>query len=363
MPSNKIVISVPSLAGGGAERVACIWANLLCRNNFDVTLLIFNRSESEYPICDKIKILSLADNISEYKKMNVFSKYLIIKKAINEIKPNYIISFLHASQVWMMLCTLGSSCKRVDTVRINPWKMEFKYFFQKFLWLLSYRLSYKIIIQSKDQISFFSKINQRKCIVIPNPIESERILTSITKFDRVSNFIAVGRIDPQKNYPMMIKAFSIICKKYHYFKLKIFGSGESNYVNYIQKLIVDLGMKDNIFLMGRTREIDKQYRKSHVFLLTSDYEGMPNALIEAMSNGLICISTKCLTGPSDLITDGVNGFLVNTNDIDMLVRKIYKISNLDKTTADNIRSEAVKKIKLYCSIDNNLNKLKEILCN
>ena len=177
----------------------------------------------------------------------------------------------------------------------------------------------------------------------------------------VVNFIAAGRIDSQKNYPMMIDAFSRVVKQYPNVKLRIFGKGSDAYTQSLRDRINALGMQNHIMLMGRSSQMNEEYKKSDVFLMSSDYEGLPNALMEAMASRLICISTDCKTGPRDLIEENVNGYMVPVGDSKALADAIVKVINMPYEERVAMADAARHKIMTYCSEENSLNKLCSIL--
>jgi glycosyltransferase involved in cell wall biosynthesis len=222
---KKILIAVGSLSGGGAERVASVWAGQLAEKGYDVSIFIYSHKEDEYPISPQVKLYSCANTANEYVAKSLFARYKEIRQIIKSIKPDYIIPFLFSIQSWMFITSVGLRIKRVETLRINPWASYanmpiVKRLFQR----VFYNTSYRIILQASDQKPWFSKRNQKKCVLIPNPISDiynnsyrEEISTQAV------NFIAAGRIDPQKNYPMMIDAFAKAVKQYPNIRLQIFG--------------------------------------------------------------------------------------------------------------------------------------------
>jgi glycosyltransferase involved in cell wall biosynthesis len=129
----------------------------------------------------------------------------------------------------------------------------------------------------------------------------------------------------------------------------------------LQNKINSLEMQNNIFLMGRSATIHEEYKKNDVFLMSSDYEGLPNALMEAMASRLICISTDCKTGPRDLINEGVNGYMVPVGDSNALADTIIKVINMSHEERVVMADAARNKIMTYCSEESSLNRLCEIL--
>lgn len=355
---RKVLLAIPQLTGGGAERVVSVWANELAEKGYDVHILVFSPSEDEYYVRPDVKVEYLAPTINEYLSMSYFGRIKSIRKYLKKIKVDYIISFLPAMQVWMMLASRGLRCKRLETIRVNPWRISLTDKLQTFMWKMCYHSCYKIILQASDQKPFFSKHDQKKCVMIPNPI-SEVYVKDYRKDldDDPTTFVAAGRIDPQKNYIMMINAFASVSKNHPDISLRIFGKGDPEYVSSIQRHIDELGMQNNITLMGRSPHMEEEYKKNNIFLMTSDYEGLPNALMEGMASQLICISTDCKTGPKDLIVHGVNGFLVNVGDENSLADTIEKVLNMNPAERTSIAKAARDKVLEHCSKENSINVL------
>ena len=141
---------------------------------------------------------------------------------------------------------------------------------------------------------------------------------------RKKKIVCTARLSPEKNQAFLIKTFALIKDKYPEYKLEIYGEGPCR--NDLQKLIDDLNVNSCVRLMGRKHDIIKYIQDASVFVLPSNSEGMPNALLEAMALGIPCISTDCpIGGPADIIDDGVNGILIPMNDQNALIEAIDKI--------------------------------------
>lgn len=359
---KKVMIAIGKLTGGGAERVATVWANQLNVSGCKVSLLSLFRSDDEYDIGDGIVVYRVADKRNEFSRMSFFDKFKAFRKIIRTEKPEYIISFLPYVQTWVMMTSLGLGVKRIETVRNNLEREFFPNAIQRILWKSCYSTCSGIILQSSEQAPYLTKRQQRKCVVIPNPVDDVYLHScKETLSIQPQSFVAVGRIHEQKNYPMMIKGFASVCSEHPELTLSIYGTGKPEYVEYIQGLIADEGMGDHIFLMGRVNHIEQEYLKHDVFLMTSDYEGMPNALAEAMASKLICISTDCKTGPRDLIDNGVNGFLVPAADEAGLQRAIKHVLSLSSKELEFVASRAREKILTYCSKENSTQQVLDML--
>lgn len=358
---KRILFAVPQLTDGGAERVVSVWANELSAKGYDVSILVASVSNEDYYTNEKVKVIAMAQNLEQYKGMSGGQRYQWLRRFLKEIRPDYIIPFLPAMQVWMMLCSWGLPVRRIETIRVNPWKISVSKGVKKMVWRICFKSCYKIILQASDQAPFFSLREQKKCVLVPNPI-SEIFIDNYKAClsERPTEFIAAGRVAPQKNYAMMIKAFGLVCKKHTDLRLRIFGAGTPEYTARMQRIIDEEGLGDHVFLMGRTKHIEEEYKKSDFYLMTSDFEGLPNALMEAMASRLVCISTDCKTGLRDLIDDGVNGCLVPMGDETALAQRIEDVLAMSAQERERMADAARTKIMTYCSRENSVEKLCEL---
>lgn len=360
--NKKIVLAVLSLSDGGAERVVSVWANELCARDYQVSIVVFKRCPDEYSVHPGVNIEAVARDEQEYLSMSFMQRLKKVRALLRRIRPDCIVSFLYTAQVWMMLGSAGLGIRRIETIRNNPWRMKIKNPLISFLWRQSYRTADGIIVQSRDQIPFFSAAEQKKCSLIANPIS--HLYVENCKADTAETpvrFIAAGRIAPQKNYPMMIRAFAIAAQKHPEICLDIFGAGSEEYTAKIRALIGESGMEGRIRLMGRSSAMETEYKKADVFLMSSDYEGLPNALAEAMASRLICISTDCKTGPADFIDDGKTGFLSPVGDEQAFAERIGQVLSMPQDERCAMADAARAKILNYCSRSNSIDRLCEVL--
>ena len=361
---KKVLFSISTMFGGGAERVVSVWTKELAEKGYDVSLLLYCREKNEYPIHESVKVLTVADNYEDYKSLGYFARLRKMRKIVKKLNPDVIINFLPRIQIWMMMATFGMRVPKVETVRISLKEALEGKRALKFLLDRCYNRSKKIIVQTDEQAEYFKKRNQKKCITIPNPLFGRyKEIYKSEYSEKVTKFIAAGRITEQKNYPLMIEAFSNICKENKDVTLLIYGVGEDYFVTKIQKLIDESGFSDRIKLMGRTNDLISEYIKADAFIMTSDFEGLPNALLEAMATGLVCISTDCRTGPKDLIDNGKNGYLVKVGDCESVASGIRTVINLEKEQVKSLGLTAREKILKMCSEESSLNKLISVIEN
>jgi len=357
---KHIVFAIGSLHGGGAERVVSVWASALAERGYRVSALIYARLENEYPISENVNIYPIAESEKACNDLSMLQRLGRFRKALKELKPDVVISFLPIVQVYVALASIGLRIPRVETIRINPWRtgiLETK--FAK-LWLWCFKTCRALILQSEDQKSFFSEEVQKKSVVIPNPINSLYIKNQKTEYTAYSHkIVAAGRLSEQKNYKMMIDAVKLVSTEYEDVELKIYGTGELE--EKLNAYIKEQGLEGTVRLMGRSNELYNVYKKADVYVMSSDYEGMPNALAEAMAIGLPCISTDCKTGPRDLITDEENGYLVPCDDAEALAMRIKYVFSMSSDEQRAIGEKGRAKIIDFCGEENSLKKLIQLV--
>ena len=353
---KHVAFAIGSLSGGGAERVVSVWASALAEKGYKVSAIVYSRVEDEYDLNKNVNIYPIAQSQQACKNMPMVKRVFRFRKVLKQIKPDIVISFLPVVQVYVRYASIGLKHKRVETIRINPWKTEIsnsKYYKS---WLKCFDKCDHLILQSKDQKPFFSEKVQKKAVTIPNPINALYLENEKKEYDANSHkIVAAGRLTKQKNYKMLIDAIKIVQNDYNDVSLSIYGAGELQ--KELQDYIDDIGISNNVKLMGRSNELHNVYKDFDLYVMSSDYEGLPNALAEAMAIGLPCISTDCQTGPRDLIDDGISGYLTPCGDVKALADKIKETFSLTSDEQRVIGQSAREKIKNFCSEENSLKQL------
>lgn len=312
----KIMFNVSSMGRGGAERVIANLANNLIKGH-EITILANIKENLAYKLDSRIKIIPL-----DKKRRNIFIRTInrTIKtvKIIKKDNPDIIISFLPVPSYRVLL--LKSFFKKPIIVcdRNDP-NQEYASIINKILMKISYPKADGFVFQTKEQKEYFDKKIQDRSVIIHNPIKEEFLQIEERKRENV--IINVGRLVEQKNQRMLIKVFSEIVENHKEYTLKIFGEGPLK--NSLQNQINELNLQDEVKLCGTSNNIKEELEKSQIFVLTSNYEGMPNALIEAMVVGLPCISTNChCGGPKELIENKKNGLLIPVGNEKILKDKL-----------------------------------------
>lgn len=354
--SKRVLLAISSLAGGGAERVVSVWAGELAEKGYEVAIFVLTRREGEYPVSPDVTIYSVGATKEEYLSTSYIGRYRKMRAILRNFAPDVVISFLFNAQLWMMLSSVGMGHKRVDTVRINPWEMEKSFGrVSRALWRLCFTTADGILIQTESQRGWFKGRDGRKCVVVPNPIASAYTqMERVPAAESVVNLVAAGRLCPQKNYEMMIDGFAKAASRHPELRLRIYGDGSQEYADHLAEHIRSHNLASKIQLMGRSSSMSEVYRSADLFLMTSDYEGLPNSLLEAMACGLPSISTDCLTGPADVIESGYNGFLIPVGDSDALAEAVCRVVEMSRAERDEISEAARNRILSHCSEEKSL---------
>jgi len=335
----NLMFCIGGLSKGGAERVVCNLSNHLINDN-DVSIVTTTVCKSEYALDEKINVFSLDDNsnIDNFIKRNV-NRLKKLKRIINEIKPDVILSFLPEPSYRVLM--LKPKAPVIVSVRNDP-KVEYKNFVNRLIMKILYKRATGFVFQTNEAKEYFSKKIQDRSVVIANPVDDKFLDAKRSKAKDV--IVTVGRLTPQKNHKLLIDSFSKVLKKYPNYELHIYGDGILK--EELDEYIKISKLTKNVFLCGLTDDVVKALKNKKMFVLSSDYEGMPNALMEAMALGLPCISTDCpCGGPRELIKNNKNGILDPVNNCDALTKSITKLikdEKMCKKIADNAKKDSIQ---------------------
>ncbi len=345
---NKILLVIPTLKAGGAERVMAELANEWSEKGYSVHLITWYKHTPYYHLNEKVSFhkldyiasfshdsegqaqatkrtpltdiataiarkrffRSLKANIKTLLEIRIYKK---LRRVIEQISPNAILSFATGNNILVLLALRKSAMPIFVSERSLIKKDEF--LLERSLRLYTYKWAKLVILQTNDALQqFIDKTGFTKCEVIPNPVRK------IAKYplEKQKNILSVGRLEEVKGHRYLLQVFSAL--KAPGWRLVIVGEGTLR--RELMQLACDLGVSDRVDFQGQVTEIDVWYGMARVFVLPSLYEGFPNALCEAMAAGLACVSFDCNNGPRDIIIDNYNGYLVPVGNIVLLREKI-----------------------------------------
>lgn len=313
----KIIFTIPGLGFGGAERVVSILANKMSEGHDVSIILVSGKKEAKYQISENVKIIPL-----EQKKSSV-KTWLNYRRVCKELSPDVNIAFLSDVGAVATMFLIGTGIPVIISERNDPSGADQTPSMPvKILQKIATCFCKGYVFQSEGARSFYPRRARRNSCIILNPLELEKMPKRET--DRIDNrIVSVGRLHPQKNQKMLINAFANSNAKDTH-TLHIYGDGVLR--DELSELITSLKMNDRIFLEGNSKQVHEDIKNSKLFVFTSDYEGLPNALMEAMVMGIPCISTDCSPGGARmLIDDKENGILIPCGDVERLTAELNNV--------------------------------------
>lgn len=313
----RIIFFVGTLREGGAERVISLLSKELVARGNIVEIVLYCNSPIFYEIDSNIRITKIEKEIGT---KNIIKSVFWMRQYFKE-NSDIVISFLAP---FNMLCIASTICSKIPLIvadRNSPNKVPKNYFIRKIRDIL-YCFADGIVLQTNTNKNYFNNIVKKKSLVIPNPVDLGNRKGLGLRSKKIKEIVSVGRLMPQKNQMLLIRAFEEIHHKYPEYVLTIYGEGPMR--EKLTEEIERLGIQEYVKLPGSMKNVIDKISHAELFVLTSDYEGMPNALIEAMCLGLPVISTS-VSGATDLIHSGKNGILIKLNDKNALVKAMQDL--------------------------------------
>ena len=315
---KTVLVMIDSLSGGGAERVATILASALS-GDYNVALLSVKEDSPRYPIDAKVKLLLMRQILRDGIQINNGVRKRVLKLLIRYLKKrlrvDVSISFLYEMNY------LNVSSKVSDKVvcceRNNPFKGPRDSLRVEQIKSI-YEQADHVVFQTEYVRSLFSDSIKEHSSILHNPISVACERKTVVK----KRIVNLGRLVPQKNQAMLIRAFKRFHDLHPDYTLSIYGktSGDDYYLTpKLRTLVKTLNLQEAVLIEGRSWQIHQDIADAEFFVLSIDFEGYSNALLEAMTMGLPCISTDC-EGSTDAITNGVDGVIVPRGDEDALFK-------------------------------------------
>lgn len=349
---KKIVFYIDIMLRGGAQRVMSVLTNYFSKEGYEVYLINdmeeMNK-EKEYALNDKVIRLYLDEKNVKNPFIKNAKRIIKLRKYLKNINPEYVISFLGRPNLRMLISSIFINTKKIVSVRNDPNKEYGKSIIVKLITNFIFLLADGYVFQTNDASKYFFKKIRTKSTIIKNPVDKK--FYEVKDVKNKNNIITVGRLESQKNHKLLIDSFAKVKDKLNGEKLLIYGDGSLE--NYLKNYVNSLGLEGEVEFKGNVNNIEKILSSSKVFVLSSNYEGMPNALMEAMAVGVPCISTNCpCGGPKDLIDDGINGILVECNNVtemsNAMIKMIFDYSNVKYGEKAKLKAEEFREEKILC---------------
>lgn len=308
----KIVFITDSMNSGGAERVISVLANHLSEKN-TVEIICLRGLTSFYALRDNITLTCLEPLYGK----NLLKKFIWLFRNIKS--DSLVIAFMVNVYIFTLAALFFRHVKIIASERNDPTAHIFPI---RILRKILIWRAQKIVVQTQAIAEFFPNLLQNKIEIIYNPISDKYIWKSGLVADKKKIIVSVGRLSPQKNHKMLINAFAKLYEKYPEYQLHIYGDGEirAKTIAYIK----DKKLEGKVVLKGRCNNLEDVLPKAEIFAMSSNYEGMSNALIEAMYIGIPVVTTA-VSGTKELIDSGKNGLVVPIKDERAFVEALLQL--------------------------------------
>ncbi|MFH0069896.1 glycosyltransferase family 4 protein [Peribacillus sp. NPDC056705] len=339
---RRIVFLIGSMRRGGAERVISLLANNYAERGWEVDILTLLDDNNEYELNRSINVKLIGkQGGSRIRKLPSWINS--IRKHIIENKPDRIVSFIARINIITILSCIGLNQRIIVSERNDP-KKDGRSALVRIATYILYPLADCVIFQTTWAKSCFPKRIQRKSMIISNPIN----ITMEAANMKEKKIVAVGRLVEQKNHSLLISAFKKIYDEFPEYKLFIYGEGELR--EKLTNQIHELEIMDAVLLLGNVSNIHKKMEDAEIFVLSSNYEGLSNALLEAMLMGVPCVSTNC-AGSNEVIKNNHNGLIIeigNEEQLAMAIRELInnkeKAYNLGKNGKESVQGMKIENI-------------------
>lgn len=320
-----IVFIVTSMGRGGTERVVSILANHYASIGWKVHIIMLWHDILEYKLDDGIQVHRLL-NKSGNPYIKIPSLVWRLRKSVKEIAPMAVVSFIAQNNIISYMATRGLGVRLVLSERIDPASMKRGKLYSSVLNIV-YANATVSVLQTERVRNFFPEKVRQNSVIIYNPVT----VKCHAELEREKVIVTAGRLEKQKNHKMLISVFENFHTYFNDYKLVIYGEGTLR--RELENLVKEKDLENAVFLPGVVSDIQEKEANAEMFVLSSDFEGMSNALMEAMAIGLPCITTDC-AGSDELIENKKNGLLIKVGDEQgLLDAMLYMAKNREKAEA------------------------------
>ena len=318
-----IALVVHALIGGGTERVVSTLANAWAAELRPVTVITLGPEEDDFFALSSDVQRIVVGGSGEARGFLTglianCQRITRLRAALRRSKARTVVSFLTPTNILIILATLGLGVRivvseRNDTVRQDlgwPWRI---------LRRSLYRFATVVTantVHSIDDMSTY--VPRQKLAHVPNSVELPSIRVEAT--ERQPIVLNVARLAPHKRQDLLIDAFARLGERFPRWTLQIVGDGHEH--QSLERMLIRLQLREHVKLVGSVRDVAGHYARASIFVLPSDYEGMPNALLEAMAHGVPCVISNSLPGALEYIEDGQTGLVFRSGDAPHLADRL-----------------------------------------
>ncbi len=334
---KKVMFLCHGAGNGGAEKVITTLANEFANRNYTVSMVTTNEDKNDYVIDERIQRMRIVSD----KGNPIFRTFDRVRKLRRYVKENSfdcIVSFSAVPNMQVLAATFGLKCGKIISERTDPNRYPASKI-GKLLRKILYKCADRIVFQTKDAKSYFSKSLQKKSLIIPNPISPN--LPDRFEGERDLKIVGVGSLGEQKNWQVALAAAEKFFEKHPSYKFDIYGEGPDR--NSLQAIIDNSELLcRRVTLKGFSSTVLQEVQTAKMYVSSSRYEGISNAMLEALAIGTPAICTDCpVGGAKQFIEPYVNGILVPVDDSEALFRAMDEIAE-DSELCERLSAASVK---------------------
>lgn len=353
---KKVAMYIDSMYHGGAQRVMANLAEYFDKQGVKVLLIddfVPKENILVYDVPESVEHIHLREKLDGNPVLKNIERIKNLRNILKKEQPDIMLSFLGSPNMRMLVAANGLKCKKIVSVRNDPNREYAPSGVKKWLTRQIFKTADGCVFQTHQAAEYFPESVQQRAQIIMNPV-GEVFYETERKAEQ-HHVITVGRFAPQKNHKLLIDAFAQIADQFPEENLVIYGEAtesKGTARTELENLIQEKHLEDRILLPGDTKAVAEKLAECKLFVLSSDFEGMPNALLEAMTVGTPVISTDCpCGGPQEVIRNKENGVLVPCGDVNQLASAMAsvlqddeyakKLGNAARETAMQFRAEEV----------------------
>lgn len=339
--SSRLLFVNASLTDGGSERAMSLVAQALAWRGHDVTMVLVREKECTYPIDARIVVKQLRYPRKDKIRM-ALQRMRQIRREVRTGRYDLVVSYMWDLNLTTLLATLGLGARVVVSERGFPGAGS-RSRVSRALESVLYRFAHRIVYQTEDAREYCPLRLRDRSVVVPNVIETAGL--EPYSGARAKRIVSIGRLRAQKNFPLLLRAFAEFRESHPDWTLEIYGRGELE--GELRMLARDLGIEGSVVFAGYVVDVASRIRDAGIFALASDYEGISNAMSEAMALGLPAVCTDCPAGGAALLIEHrVSGMLVPVRDRRALADALREVAS-DPALAEHLSAGARESVARF----------------